>query len=401
MSVNTAVAADAAAPADVPGDVGRRVRGHMPVLDGLRGLAIAVVLAHSVSIYQKHAPSTLLRILYFVQAPGWVGVQLFFVLSGFLITGILLDTRGRPHALRTFWIRRTLRIFPPYYALLLLVTVVVPHLPAAPAPLLIGLQDRAWYWAYLSNWVQPWGLEMPALSHTWSLAIEEQFYLVWPLVVFALAERSLLRACLALAVGALLVRAGLLFFHQSGVAVYEYAFARIDALTLGAACALVARRPEWLDRVARHIPRTLVACAALLLGMWPFTRGFNMFNPWVQIVGYGVLSVFFAAFLLAAVLWPTAFVARVLSAPWLRWVGKYSYGIYLFHGPISVALAPHFSPTFNQGTPAAALGALLAFEASVVVASVLAALASWNLVERWALGLKDRWATRADAAVTA
>jgi peptidoglycan/LPS O-acetylase OafA/YrhL len=248
---------------------------------------------------------------------------------------------------------------------------------------------------YLSNWAQPSGHEMPALSHTWSLAIEEQFYLVWPLVVFALPERALLRACLALAAGAFAVRSGLLALHQPPVAVYEYAIARIDALTLGAACAVIARRPEWLARVEPHLPRALAGCGALLLAMWPFTRGFNMFNPWVQVLGYGLLSVFFAALLLAAVLQPASLLARFLSAPWLRWVGRYSYAIYLYHGPIALMLAPHFEPVFDGPSPGAALAALVAFEASVIAASVLAAVASWNLLERWALSLKDRWAARA------
>ena len=150
----------------------------IPALDGLRGIAILLVLIHHLTIYRPEGglDSWIAAVPLF----GWCGVNLFFVLSGFLITGILLDTRDSPVFYRSFFARRVLRIFPLYYGVLFLGFVLAPLL--LPMPDAYG-RHQLWLWTYLANFAMPFGKGEPAFSHFWSLCVEEQFYLVWPFLV--------------------------------------------------------------------------------------------------------------------------------------------------------------------------------------------------------------------------
>ena len=219
-----------------------RLTGRIPVLDGWRGFAILVVILHNGGFiaYELDGPSGLVVVLTnTVLASGWVGVQLFFVLSGFLITGILVDTAGAPRFFRSFYLRRTLRIFPVYYAFLAVYFLVVPLLPGGAPPGEGQLADQLWYWTYLSNWLPL--LEHPSgpLNHLWSLAVEEQFYLVWPLLV-VVSGRRFPWVVLFFVVAAPLSRLGM---HRAGLEpeyLYHFTNARADALAIGALVALAA-----------------------------------------------------------------------------------------------------------------------------------------------------------------
>ena len=169
---------------------------HLSGLDGLRGLAIALVLVHSLTMF-VHPVSAGGQLYHAALAFGWSGVQLFFVLSGFLITGILLDTRPTPHYFRNFYIRRALRIFPLYYVTLAVAFIVLPALDRMPQVYAGDYPHQAFLWLYLSNWRHDIG---GGFSHYWSLALEEQFYLVWPLVVFFCSRPTLLKICIGLSV---------------------------------------------------------------------------------------------------------------------------------------------------------------------------------------------------------
>ena len=167
------------------------MRGHLPALDGVRGLAVlGVLLLHFIGNMQPQ--DALERALVTVTKYGSYGVELFFVLSGFLITGILYDARNKPHYFRNFYMRRLLRIFPLYYGVLALVFLVAPLIPLLQGPTLDYLVERqAWAWLYAVNiYIAKHGdWSLSYLDHFWSLAIEEHFYLFWPLVVFLLARR--------------------------------------------------------------------------------------------------------------------------------------------------------------------------------------------------------------------
>ena len=175
-----------------PGKNANPLSGHLPGLDGVRGLAILMVMAvHFVGDATPHNLAE--RVAVKLGNYGVLGVDLFFVLSGFLITGLLLDAKGDPHYFRNFYARRTLRIFPLYYAVLALLLLVLPRVIALPLALDESRMHQAWLWTYTANFFiaakASWAL--PYVSHFWSLAIEEHFYLVWPLVVFSFRRATL------------------------------------------------------------------------------------------------------------------------------------------------------------------------------------------------------------------
>ena len=170
-------------------------------LDGLRGIAILAVIAeHTLRLF--HPTSVLSRLWAAFQESSWAGVDLFFVLSGFLITGILLDSRHDKRYFLNFYARRTLRIFPLYYAVLVIAILIVPAVMGfSKLPELYSrlVANQLWLWTYLQNFAQASGPHaLPGFGHFWSLAVEEQFYWVWPLAVFLLPRRHLFRLCITL-----------------------------------------------------------------------------------------------------------------------------------------------------------------------------------------------------------
>jgi peptidoglycan/LPS O-acetylase OafA/YrhL len=181
-------------------------REHIPALDGLRGIAILLVVPHNADVF-SHSAAWLWPFALVAHA-GWLGVQLFFVLSGFLITRNLIDSRDAPNYLRAFFGRRVLRIFPLYFATLFLCLVLLPHIVDFAPGTLASHRHQLGLWTFTINWVQPFGADVSGFSHFWSLAVEEQFYLVWPFVVLAAAGTRLFRICIVLAAVALAAGSG-------------------------------------------------------------------------------------------------------------------------------------------------------------------------------------------------
>jgi peptidoglycan/LPS O-acetylase OafA/YrhL len=182
-------------------------REYIPAFDGLRAVAIIGVLLF-------HLGGTTFSV-------GWTGVILFFVLSGYLITGILLDAKGSGGYFRNFYIRRALRIFPAYY-LVLLLTAATIYIVAPTSPV---FGPGAFEWNYFIFYVQNYWLGIQAyqtplagiLGHTWTLAIEEQFYLIWPAIVYFLGRRALVVFCIALLVLSPIVRVWILQSNRQPV----------------------------------------------------------------------------------------------------------------------------------------------------------------------------------------
>jgi peptidoglycan/LPS O-acetylase OafA/YrhL len=366
------------------------VRKHVPALDGLRGLAILVVLVHNTSI--NNAASALVeKIWTAITDAGWVGVQLFFVLSGYLITGLLLDGRHEPRALRTFYVRRSLRIFPLYYLFLALRLLVLPlFIPA----LAVGASTQVWYWLYVSNWADLAHGAIHGLGHFWSLAVEEQFYLTWPAAVRKLSVRGLTWLCAALAVGALAARIAFYAADVDHTWIYSSTIARADGLAIGALVAIAVRSSIELARftlVRRVVGFGSAIGLAIVAAM---AHGLSRYNPAVETIGYTLLALLFAA-IVAEVVQPAPHRAwRWLEVAALRAVGRYSYAMYVFHLPIRYAIQYYANDWLAARSVEHPIATDILWVTAIAIISFIAAAISYALIERPFLRLKDRWAPR-------
>jgi peptidoglycan/LPS O-acetylase OafA/YrhL len=356
----------------------------MASLDGLRALAVvAVIVYHARPSLGVTSP--IAHAWQWVGVAGWVGVDLFFVLSGFLITGILLDAKGDPHYFRNFYVRRTLRIFPLYYAVLVLALVVGPLVFGDDDPgVRTIVHEQGWLWTYLTNievvrvGEKIYSAGWLSLTHLWSLAIEEQFYLVWPLLVFLAPRRWLVAIAGAIVIGAPIARALLLRAGMPALSVYEFTPCRLDTLAVGALCAVLVRSYSGAA-VARAATWMIGLGAIALAGILARVHHLDAEHPLVQIAGLSALAVLFGGVVVRG-----ALGVRWLAHPALTTVGKYSYGIYVFHALLF--------PLYAWIIPNTTVGGSVGLAALMFVATFAIAAASWHLFERRFLALKDRWA---------
>ncbi len=351
---------------------------HVPALDALRGIAVLLVLARHSSALESSGGVVSQAILGAMRG-GWIGVDLFFALSGFLITGILIDTRGTPHSLRNFYARRTLRIFPLYFTFLAIVFFVGPLTSLATNPEFRVLQDnQGWLWSYLTNVLIAWkgDLAVPLhLGHLWSLGLEEQFYLVWPCIVLLVPSKAVGRVCLALSVAAVLLRTALVIRSGWGVdAAYMMMPARLDALLLGGCLAVLVRSPAGLARVRRWQRPVTLAAVALLVAIAGWRQGMVRNDPYMQIAGYAALSLVAVSLIVGALPGSGALtLQRLLAAPPLQSIGKYSYAVYVVQYPIILWLETMLDPMVRRWSGDSSLvSALAIFAVATLLAYTLA-----------------------------
>jgi peptidoglycan/LPS O-acetylase OafA/YrhL len=372
---------------------GAQSDARVPVLDGLRGLAIALVMMNN-SFPEKLTFPPMDIIAVHISRFGWIGVDLFFVLSGFLITGILCDTKGAPHYFRNFYARRVLRIFPLYYTVLVAVFIVAPHLGAFTADQMRRLHQQQWYyWTYLANLgtMMHGGTDVN-IGHFWSLAVEEQFYVGWPLLVLLIDRRRLIALCVALMVASCALRAAWLAQGLSGDWVYVGTPFRIDGLAVGAMIALIMRAPGGMERLvrwARGVGRGLLPLGVVLVAWFEMTHT-DASSFACQVVGYPLLALGFGTLLVRSIsASPTSRVSRLFSSNAMRILGRYSYALYIFHALVLQYLNEHMPWTlmpplvWGSHVPIGILVIPL-----VAVLSFVLALLSWNLLEKPFLSLK-------------
>jgi peptidoglycan/LPS O-acetylase OafA/YrhL len=320
-----------------------------------------------------------------------MGVDLFFVLSGFLITGILLDTRELPGYFTKFYARRALRIFPLYYTVLALLFLMTPWL---------HLQWHTGHLAYLFyagniayNLNPNLATVQPSVSflHLWSLAVEEQFYLIWPLMVMLVRNRRRLAwTCAGLCLGGLVLRVGLLMWLPRGDA-YEWCYAQLpthmDGLLFGALGAIGVRELR-LDQVLGWVRRGLpLAVTALVIAI--AIGGVDFHSLPMIVFGFPALAGTFAGVVLLA-LKPSGIINRFGNLSGLRFIGRYSYGMYVYHilfWPGLVWIQPWLQARLHSAVFGGICFTLLMFAGTTV-----AAVISYELYERQWLRLKGRFA---------
>ena len=323
---------------------------YIPALDGVRGIAILLVIAfHARVAFSSTAeiPYVAFRFL----GLGWSGVDLFFVLSGFLITGILLDSRDGPRYFRRFYWRRVLRIFPLYFAYLFLILVVCRYawLAWSGVDLWKGTNPW-WYFSYLLNWKSDHGFNDLYLGHLWSLAIEEQFYLVWPATVWLVPRRKLKWLCLAVAGGALAARCYLGTHGYDAEAVYRMTPCRMDGLALGAFVAIGLR--DFRESLNRYAPAVLLTSGWGTLCVVAVAPGPVWSDALMRTLGASLIVITYACVVFYSAALRDGRVQRLLASPWLRKVGKYSYAMYVLHSMPFHLTGPALHQLSNSALPA-------------------------------------------------
>jgi peptidoglycan/LPS O-acetylase OafA/YrhL len=367
-----------------------RLTGHFAGLDGVRGLAILMVMAiHFLGM----RPARSLGEGLVVKAAGFgmLGVDLFFVLSGFLITGLLLESKGEPRPFRNFYARRILRIFPLYYGVLVVCFLLLPLVARLPPSFEATRTHQGWFWTFTSNFfiafTSSWA-SLRYLSHFWSLAIEEHYYLLWPLVVFAFQARTLERICVGVLLGALALRTGLALGGMTELSISVLTPCRIDALSTGGLLALLARRPAGLAALVGRSGRAALGLGATLLLLSTWCAATKLGLPVLHQVRNSAYALFFGALLLLSLGPPSHPVAWFFQTPVLRFLGKYSYGLYVYSGILTwIFLEQDLDSRLDVLLGSHAL-AMAAHAALGVGLSTAVALASYHLFEKHFLALK-------------
>jgi peptidoglycan/LPS O-acetylase OafA/YrhL len=383
---------------------------HIKALDGVRGLAFVMVyVQHFTGGDHIHV-----RAIEAFRGVGWTGVDLFFCLSGFLITGILYDTQKDANYFRNFYGRRALRIFPLFYLCLLLIFLLTP---------LLHLQWHLYhlcYPLYCSNFLnalmpnvdtfsfQPW----IDLGHFWSLAVEEQFYIVWPVAVLLCAtRRRIVKLCVSLIVASMALRllfvllylhvlpAGTVyashwyavtlgvmkapFFYRTFL--YRITFFRLDALAMGSLVAMMLRGDDvqrWVVRLKWAAVAIVIAASATIYS------SYHLETPWTAVIGYTLLAMLFATMIVGAI--RSSAVRGFFQARFLMEIGKYSYAMYLLHQlarPVMPQVIHRLAPMVGSVGLAAVICSVGWFVCLYGIARI-----SFRFFESRFLRMKDRFA---------
>jgi peptidoglycan/LPS O-acetylase OafA/YrhL len=374
----------------------------MPELDTVRGIAILLVLFFHGFDFGTVGLSGPPRLFVLATTAGWTGVNLFFVLSGFLITGILLDSKEKPDYYRSFYVRRALRILPAYY-LLLIVLWLLPRTGVVDRPIsweYIGLS-----FIYLSNVTNLFGVPMQ-YGPLWSLAVEEHFYLLWPAAVRFSSRRNLAYFATGVFFGCAALRAIAFGLKYSVVQVQSppYTWLAADGLAAGALMALYCRRPR-VDR--KRLTKISLLCIASALLILAAGLRFGILLSRTLLGGGSlrltIVNLFFTGTLGVILVIGTGRWRWLVQRPVLRFFGDISYGLYLIHMVVFDAFG-HFASRYFPilAWPAVQGHFALMLVRFAVAAGLAVAIAflSRHTVEARFLALKDRWTAQTLGSIT-
>ena len=356
-------------------------KNYYPALDGLRGVAILlVVFLHNFRF---------MNYFFF----GWLGVDLFFVLSGFLITDILLNSLGKPHFLRNFYMKRVLRIFPLYYLLLIICLFILPAITSLHLDMRYYQTNQAWQWIYLQNWLyifkEPFGT--PLLLHTWSLAVEEQFYLLWPAIILLIKKPKILLIVVATILLTVAVVRFLLWTHHIEDLAYSslYTFTRIDGICIGCMLALLIRiNPNFLKKYTTAI---VLLMAVINFGFYFINNQHAFTLPYLAFIGYSTFAVLFGLLVYEAALGKSKVIQFFFDNHFLKFFGKISYGLYVYHWPVYILLFPLFSKIIISNVNTSFRYSETISAIIVTIIAVLLSLCSYYFFETPFLKLKKRY----------
>jgi peptidoglycan/LPS O-acetylase OafA/YrhL len=355
----------------------------IPELDGIRGLAILQVLVWHYHTMLHALPGTRVAHLLRLLSLTWSGVDLFFVLSGFLICGILLDNRGASNYFSVFYARRFLRILPLYFAM-----IVFGQIAGG-----LGFQMLPWYvYATFTQtlWIIAHGTFGFWLAPSWSLAVEEQFYALLPLAIRRIDPKRLPVVFVSSILFACALRAVLFSCFPAswiGTVIYTLLPCRLDAFALGALCAWAIRKPAIRQWLAGHIKVLYLALLVPLsfLGLC-IHKGWVLYSPAMTLAGYTALAFLYALILLVAILEPRGPVKWITNLWPLRRLGTLAYGLYLMH----VMVLQYVFIAFGRPPSLVSASGWAIFALSVCVLLLLAQ-SVWRFFEKPLIGLGHRW----------
>jgi peptidoglycan/LPS O-acetylase OafA/YrhL len=366
-------------------------KAYYPNIDILRGIAILSVIIVHCSLNTGISTNYLSRFAGF----GAFGVDLFFVISGFLITGILLKTKNDKDYFKNFYIRRILRIFPLYYGFLIVFIFIIPYLfPMSKFynyPLL--QQNQLWYWLYIPNIFFSFHPEKTVFFHFWSLAIEEQYYMVWPVFVWIFVPKNLKKILLLVILLSFTLRCYFLFFykiHFNFFFIWSFTPIRLEAISIGSLVSIIYNETggSILNKATSN--RIMLFLVAMIIALCIRDKGFSVYTSPVQSVGTLLMDIFFGFIVFR---WVTVqeFKETYLNI-FFKKLGKYSYAIYMFHELIlnQVALKMKSLNLQYHWNLNNTLTILIIVFITLLLAYILA-LATWNFYEKWFIKLKRKF----------
>jgi peptidoglycan/LPS O-acetylase OafA/YrhL len=357
-------------------------------LDSVRGIAVLLVIAsHTFRRADYFTQSAFLHFITSLTSTSGIGVDMFFTLSGFLITSILLRTREHNHYLKNFYARRFLRIVPVY---IFLIVVVIAFAPKLEEEFRSGLfKALPVFLLFQQNWIFVF-LNIPMtmyLQVTWSLAVEEQFYFVWPFFVRRLDKKNLLKAAVGYIVLSILLRSvGIIFFENIGRASVDFffyynSFTRFEEMLVGALLAILLTYDELKEKIRKYsMPVFFISfsCFLVMAVLAP------TYPKLLMVGGYTTVALFTAGLIAAFVSYPeSAPIRRLFQNKVLFFFGKYSYSMYLFHLPVTLVIFDWLWRTGWRGGEVYVFAIVLVLAVTTVIA-----LLTWNLIEKRMLSLK-------------